>query len=673
SRFGDTTSLRIDPHVGEQTLTPEALAAAINVPPAELGFKFIPVRREAIRASVGTTPFEALFLGFSMFLIAAAAMLIALLFRLGSQQRAAESGLLLAVGFPPRRASTVRLVEGLAIAVVGAGVGTVVGVAYAALMIWGLTTWWLDAITTPFLRLKVVPATLVIGATSGVVVAFVTILWAQLRLARLDVCRLLGGATAAETGTAPRSGKVARWLAAMAMVGAVVSAATAPFASGEMQALAFFATGALVLAAALAAVHIWLRRESSVSMIAVGNWPRLRLAVRNAARHPGRSVLAIALTATACFLIVAISAFRLDPNAELGRAGGSGGFALMASSDAAIYHDLGDSQAGLELGLSTATSRLLSDAKVYSLRVRDGDDASCLNLYQTRQPSVIGVPAALLERGGFAWAGYDTALLPDSATNPWALLEQPLPAAADGVVQVPVVIDAATAMYSLHLSGVGATWEMTDGRNQPLRLVVVGLLKNSIFQGELLISDAAFRQHFPLVSGYRQFLFDVPQGEANELATALERDLGDWGFDVEPTSERLASLLAVQNTYLSTFQSLGGLGLLLGTVGLAVIQLRNVWERRGELALLRAAGFPRYRLAELVVLENAVLLAGGLAIGTLAATATLVPHWLAGGAAVPWLWLGLTLAAVLGAGLAASVWAVRAALAAPLVPALRGE
>ena len=29
--------------------------------------------------------------------------------------------------------------------------------------------------------------------------------------------------------------------------------------------------------------------------------------------------------------------------------------------------------------------------------------------------------------------------------------------------------------------------------------------------------------------------------------------------------------MAVQNTYLSTFQSLGGLGLLLGTVGLAVV------------------------------------------------------------------------------------------------------
>ena len=62
--------------------------------------------------------------------------------------------------------------------------------------------------------------------------------------------------------------------------------------------------------------------------------------------------------------------------------------------------------------------------------------------------------------------------------------------------------------------------------------------------------------------------------------------------------EQLAQFLAVQNTYLSTFQSLGALGLLLGTIGLAVVQLRSVLERRGELALMRAGGF-RSRSADL--------------------------------------------------------------------------
>src|SRR4029078_9338483 len=103
--------------------------------------------------------------------------------------------------------------------------------------------------------------------------------------------------------------------------------------------------------------------------------------------------------------------------------------------------------------------------------------------------------------------------------------------------------------------------------------------------------------------------------EVSAVAGALEEGLGVFGFDAQKTTERLAEFLAVQNTYLSTFQSLGGLGLLLGTFGLATVQLRNVLERRGELALLRATGFRRRRLAQLVMIENGLLLLGGLAVG----------------------------------------------------------
>ena len=41
------------------------------------------------------------------------------------------------------------------------------------------------------------------------------------------------------------------------------------------------------------------------------------------------------------------------------------------------------------------------------------------------------------------------------------------------------------------------------------------------------------------------------------------------------------------------FTGAGLLGLLLGSAGLGVVVLRNVLERRGELGLLQAVGFPR--------------------------------------------------------------------------------
>jgi ABC-type antimicrobial peptide transport system permease subunit len=153
----------------------------------------------------------------------------------------------------------------------------------------------------------------------------------------------------------------------------------------------------------------------------------------------------------------------------------------------------------------------------------------------------------------------------------------------------------------------------------------------------------------------------------------LESALAEEGFDAVDAREQLAQFLAVQNTYLSTFQSLGALGLLLGTIGLAVVQLRSVLERRGELALMRAGGFDRGRLTWMVVWENAVLLLGGLGVGSIAAAVALVPQWAPHGASVPWRILGLLLGLIAVVGMAAGWLATRSALRAPIVPALRGD
>ena len=73
-----------------------------------------------------------------------------------------------------------------------------------------------------------------------------------------------------------------------------------------------------------------------------------------------------------------------------------------------------------------------------------------------------------------------------------------------------------------------------------------------------------------------------------------------FGFDAQDTTRRLDAFHRVENTYLSTFQALGGLGLVLGCLGLVAVVARNVLERRRELALLGAAGFTGRDLQVLV-------------------------------------------------------------------------
>jgi hypothetical protein len=290
-------------------------------------------------------------------------------------------------------------------------------------------------------------------------------------------------------------------------------------------------------------------------------------------------------------------------------------------------------------------------------RLRPGDDASCLNLYQPRNPRILAPPAAFLRGAHFAFQDSD----PHTA-NPWLLLESQLPGGA-----IPAIADANSMTYVLHLK-LGEDFVLNHTRFR-----IVAALEDSLFQSELLISEQNFLRLFPDIEGYRFFLLDVSPHRAQQVTGVLEEALSDYGFDIQSTAARLAGFHKVENTYLSTFRSLGALGLLLGTVGLAAILLRNVLERRRELALLRAVGYRPSHLAAIVLAENLLLLLLGLATGTVCALLAIAPAVSLRGGQLPIASLTLLLAAVLATGVGASLAATRAALRSPLLAALRSE
>ena len=430
-----------------------------------------------------------LFLAFSFFLIAAAVMLVAILFQLGVEQRAAELGLLLAVGIAARRAVRLLSLEGLIVAAIGAALGVAAGVGYAWLMILGLTTWWLGAISTPFLHLYATPGSLAAGYLIGLAVTAATIYWTCRRLRRVAVRRLLAG----QAGAAPQLGRVSyrrtRLIGWGLCLAAVAIGLGAMRLGGEAQAGAFFSSGLLVLVALLMLGFVALRTSAagadrrgiarSIGQLALC-W-RPQPAPHCAERGAGGGGL---------LFDRGHSAFQLGPVDAQDRASGSGGFALLAESDQSIYQDLNTSEGRAELGMSAKSDRLLSQVETFALRVHAGDDASCLNLYQSTEPRVLGVPEALIRRGGFAWAA-SAATTPEQRANPWLLLDEPLPADAAGVRPVPMVLDLNTAMYSLHLmKGVGEQYKISDQQGGKVRLQVVGLLANSVFQGSLLLGEA---------------------------------------------------------------------------------------------------------------------------------------------------------------------------------------
>lgn len=673
SRFGRLTSIRVAPAEGKSVAdTAELLAAELrsSISPETAGLMFQPIKAQGLEAAKGATDFGMLFLALSFFVIVAAMLLVRLLFTLAIERRAREVGFLMAAGYTSGRIRNLFLTEGACLAAIGGAIGIPLGIGYAALMLYGLKTWWVGSVGTTFLWLFVEPASVAIGYAIGVIVSLISIFFAVRAMTSTQASRLLSGASHDSSALVPadvlhRQRRRAQFGGNIAGAVAIACIARSAFASASAQAALFMAGGAALMVAALFYLSVALRARPAAAMRPGGFIPVARLGSRNASRHRARSVLTAGLVASATFIIVAVAANRHGAaHAEIEKDSGNGGFALMAESDIPLLHDLNTPEGREEFSLPNNAEELFAEGRVFGLRLNPGADASCLNLYRPSQPRILGAPPDLIERGGFAFQSA-LAQTEEQKSNPWLLLDSKI---EDGAI--PAIGDYNTVLWILH-SGLGKTLEVEDGSGNLVKLRLVGLLKGSALQSELIIAEKNFLELYPERSGYQFFLIETPPSQTADMRQTLEASLKDFGLDVFPTQERIEAFRAVENTYLSTFQALGGLGLLLGTLGLGAVMLRNILERRGELALLRSLGYRGSALAVLVLAENGFLLLAGLLIGAGAALAAVAPNVIDNAAAVPWLSLAATLLAVFIVGMLSGAAAVVAAVRSPLIESLR--
>jgi hypothetical protein len=462
---------------------------------------------------------------------------------------------------------------------------------------------WRGAVGAVSFQFVLPPETLATGIASGIIVALVAMWLASRRQLRHSARELLNGEIV-ETSKRGRTGRVTFILAAVAFLSAVGMLVSMKGAE------AFFGAGSLLLISGLLLALGSLRRLANAATSGLESIGQL--GTRNTTRRRGRSLATIAVLASGVFMVVAVDSFRHPPVHDGDTSDpGTGGFALVGESSLPIYEDLNSAKGREAYGLS---DDLMRDVRVVPLRVRDGDEASCLNLNRALQPRILGVnPKEFQDRKAFHFE--------DSKAD-WSLLSKPI---ASG--EIPGIADANTLEYSVQKS-VGDTIDYTDDRGQPLKIRIVAALSGSILQGNILISEDEFIKKFPDSGGYRYFLIDTPPDKAEAVRAELSRALTDRGLEVTSTARRLGEFQAVENTYLAIFQALGGLGLLLGSAGLAVVVARNVLERRREFGLLAAVGFRPRQLRQLVFVEHRWLIISALVIGTISALVAVWPNLL---------------------------------------------
>ena len=725
NRFGDLTSIRMESAPGKDIKATKDLFVSEflkAIRPDQLGFQTISLRSEGLKSSKGSSDFGMLFSSMSGFIIIAVALLVGMVFRLGVEQRSREIGIFQAVGYPVANIRRRFLYEGVIITCVGSILGCLLAIGYAQLMIYGLKTWWLPAIGTPFIQIHISILSLLIGTFISFVVVMFSIYRTVGRLGKISTVSLLAGKTDfGDTAITPEQSKkrvpskksillllgltaipvgivergmifTGDWssLIMVLIIGALliflirfhqIRAAEdslanfsknlipyvivyclfvfigillniLPFSSKVTEAFnnfanqpvfAFFLITITVLLIGWYYFDTWLKYQSVSSQLS-----RIRFALKNTARQPSRSKTCVLTISLACCIIVAVGANRQDtaPVSD---------YAYVAESALPLHHNLNSSEGRFELGFSDEDAEILSESVIYPFRVLPGEDVSCLNLYKPEKPQILGAPdtiVAVEEWDNLSVLGRDSAILGRAPTY------------------IPAVGDENSLRWILHHNPKD-DFVIHDEAGKDLRLRL-DTISNSLFQSQLIISESDFKKAFPSQNGYQFFLIKTPAYLQEKTSQILEKTLEDYGFDVTAASQRLANFRSVQNTYIATFQSLGGLGVLLGTFGLALVLVRNIMERRGELATLRAIGFKRELLSRMLFLESSFLLFIGMLIGVVAGLSGAIFSQ-DSSPSLPWGSLIITLFLIFGFGIIANAIAVFFSLRLPLLSSLKSE
>ena len=530
SRFGELTSLRFmkegrslsDDFAPLEEKFRQELRAKVS--PFEMGFALLPVRAQGLAASRGATDFGEYFTYFSFFLVASALLLATLFFRLGVEQRIREVGLLKALGFTPQQIRNLFLQEGVLLAVLGSLAGVCGAVVYASLMMLLLRTWWVGAVGTTELSLHVSVGSLLAGAAGGVLSAAGCIAWTLHRMMPASPRGLLAGVWArsesaselsplGQVGRPLSQGRKAKLAAVLfCLLGGSLLVGAANARVGE--AAGFFGAGFSILVSLLCLQSILLRRTPSSALKTARVSTLWRLGFRQASDRPGRSVLCVALIASATFIIVAVDAFRRDhtifahvtSSQKHAAPSGTGGFALMGESLLPIFQNWTSSDGRAALGFSEQESRVVGFSPQLCVfasgRAKTRAASIC---FSPKDRAFWRQSAGIHVEGRFAFKG---SMATDEADkgNPWRLLDRSF---QDGAV--PVIGDANSLAYVLHLK-VGEDWLLEREGREPVKLRIVAALEDSLFQRELLMSEDNFKRLFPEQQGYRFFLFDVPVG-----------------------------------------------------------------------------------------------------------------------------------------------------------------
>jgi ABC-type lipoprotein release transport system permease subunit len=570
NRWGKVTGIRV---IGGQVA---GVAKSVHevLKPSLAGMQVMDFSEQAKEAAKSPVDFAILFLAMSFFLIIAAIALVTMLFRFNVELRAEEGALLSAVGIPVKKISNWRMGEAFFVVLAGAIFGTLLAVIFCTIVLKVISSIWGDG--TAF-DLHLSGWTIAKGLLWIVALTLLSVWVTNRKQVRQSASLRLN------SGAEEEVGKPSKWATGFLVFGLLLVAGGIAMSYSAAAQGAFFLVGFGVLVVGLA---VFRKRLSRIGFL--GEFSSEGVAKVNLARRASRSLTVVGVLAAGVFLVLSVASFRKNGGENWeDKASGAGGFAWWVETTSSVNRPA-DAKGEVDwFGLKN----------LVPFRIGEGDDVDCFNLTASSQPRLLGVDPVLLE-GRF------------KTSDQWSILE------GDGV---PAIVDETTMMWVLKKK-IGDELIYQDEWGNDFSVTIAGVVKDSIFQGSLILSEKKLLEKYPSLGGYQLFL--SPDEKAREL---LQQETADLGGKVTGTKDRLAAFHEVENTYIAIFNVLGGLGIILGSVGVGIVTARNLVERKAEFETLRMLGISKLKRSKIVKHEVKSMVAWGLGIGLVSSLIAVIP------------------------------------------------
>jgi putative ABC transport system permease protein len=669
--------------------------------------------------------FGALFLFIGSFAIIAGVMLLVNVFVMLAEERKAELGMLRAVGMRRGRLVRGFVIEGTVYALVAAALGVAagLGVGRAVVAVTARIFAGFASEGGPSLVFTVTPTSLVNGFAAGFLIAFVTVALTSIRISRVNIIAAIRDLPSGTGRRLRRRWVLASTLAAAGFGAAAVVAIAGSHGVGTYlyPALAAAALCPLLVrvapprlvysGAALATLGWGLVANtvrpkvfddgstatfivlgvvltfSAVLLVSQNQELLLRLArpllgrpsasglsARLAVAYPVarrfRTGATLSMYGLVVFTLVLISVLGavIDAGVDRAVAEASGGYALRVDyNPSAPIADPAGRLMGQPFAGRVAGVAPLASAEARVLGVPGAPKAV--------PATVVGATPALAEHGLFPLdarldrlGGDDRAVWRAVLADPrYVVLDQYLGHEEDAIGSITyrpgdilTVVDPGT------------------GRQEPK--TVAGILADpTAFEpagsdgragSPLVMAAEGLREQFGARARPSAALLAVAPGVSDRvLAADLQGEFLPKGLVATRIRHLVEQDYAANRSFFQLLQGFLALGLVVGVAGLGVVMVRAVRERRRTVGVLRALGFPARVVRRAFLLESSFIALEGILLGTALSIVTSYLLFrndsdLQGSGVpfpIPWMNIGLLVAATAAASLAATAWPARQA------------